>query len=107
MANKVVDNDEEIIFGKALYPSTGNPMREVIYDKENPIGEPFFTKKYGLLVAVEAKEGDDCEKCAIYNTKKKKCGAATMNIGSCSPHYREDGKEVIFKHVEDVKEGEV
>ena len=30
-----------------------------------------------------------------------------MNIGSCSPHYREDGKEVIFKHVEDVKEDEV
>lgn len=107
MANKVIDDDEEIIFGQALYPSTGNPLRVVIYDKENPIGEPFFTKKYGLLVAVEAKEGDDCEKCAIYNTKKKKCGAATTNIGSCSPHYREDGKEVIFKHVEDVKEGEV
>lgn len=107
MANKVVDNDEEIFFGKALYPSTRNPLREVIYDKENPIGEPFFTKKYGLLVAVEAKEGDGCEKCAIYNIRKKKCGAATINIGSCSPLNREDGKEVIFKHVEDVKEGEV
>lgn len=107
MKDKIIDSDENIPFGEVIYPSTQKPLHEVIYDAENPIGEPFFTKKYGLLVAVEAKEGDDCEKCAIYDTKKKKCGAATINVGSCSPHYREDGKEVIFKHVEDVKEGEV
>lgn len=106
MKDKIIESDENIPFGEVIYPSTRNNLHEVMYDKENPIGEPFFTQKYGLLVAVEDKDFEGCAQCAIYDAKKGKCGAATINVGSCSPRYREDGKEIIFKRVKDVKEVE-
>lgn len=107
MTDIIIGSDEKIPFGEVLYPSKQKPLHEIVYDKDNPIGVPFNTKKHGTLVAVKRQEGEGCEQCAIYNTKKKKCSAPTMNIGSCSPYYREDEEDIIFKHVEDVKEDEV
>jgi hypothetical protein len=68
--------------------------------KEYAIGERF---ECGLIGTIETVAGnDDCDGCIFHHLSTYDCsdGIVRVMVGQCCGNYREDGKEVMFKKVE-------